>query len=488
MNQLKNIGKNEYLFFFSSLLIFIGLNIYSLWIDVPFVAGVPILLIVALIAIKDYRIIFYFLLFSLPFSLDLNFGSLTLSAPSEPLLILSTGIWFILLLNKRANIKNYISNPLIILTILLLLLFTFNIFISKEPVLSLKYLLAKIWFFGGFIFLPLLILKEERNYKIAFWSFHIPLMLTVLYTIFNHALTGFSFEEVNPSARPFYANHVIYACTLGLSLPFAIAAIGWYHHSKLIKTILIVSIIILLFAIITSYTRTTWLSVIAALGSIFVFKTKLFKVSFIIVAIGTIVFCYDLVENNNYMKYAPNFSRTVFNREDFSKHMEATVELSDVSGMERVYRWVAAVNLIQHNFWFGTGNNTFHPTYKEYANPAFITYLSDNPEGSSTHNYFLLVFCDQGVFGFLLFLTLYIWAMLYTKKIYNRTDDKFVRTLMVTCFATLVVFIVHLVLGDMVEVDKNGGIFLLILSIIVINDYQTKSKLQRINSSDQMHL
>lgn len=470
------------------MLIFIGLNIYGIWIEIPYISSVPLLIVLAIIAIRDYRNIYYLLLFSLPFSLDFSFGSLTLSAPSEPLLICSTGIWFLLLLNKRSKIKNYITNPLVIITFLLLILFTFNIFISKEPILSLKFLLAKIWFFAGFIFLPILILTDENKYKISFWCFFIPLMITVLYTIFNHALTGFSFEEVNPSARPFYANHVIYACTLGLSLPFAIAAVGWYKDSKFIKIILISSILILLFAIVTSYTRTTWLSVLAALASVFVFKSKFLKLSFIVAAIGLVVFCYDLVENNNYMKYAPKFSSTVFNRDDFGKHMEATVELSDVSGMERVYRWVAAINLIQHNFWLGTGNNTFYPTYKEYANPAFITYLSDNPEGSSTHNYFLLIFCDQGVFGFSLFLLLYIWSMLSTKKIYLRTENKFTRTLMITCFATLVIFLVHLILGDMVEVDKNGGIFLLILAIIIANDYQTKIELKRINSSDQMRL
>lgn len=411
---------------------------------------------------------------SLPLSIEFFFGSLSLSAPSEPLLITSLALWFILFINKRTGISNHINNPLFILIILQLLLFVFNIFISREPLLSFKFLLAKTWFFAGFVFLPLLILKEEKQYKIAFWCFFIPLMITVFYTIFNHALTGFSFEEVNQSARPFYANHVIYACTLGLALPFTVAAIGWYKNHPFIKLFLIGLILVLIFAIITSYTRTTWLSVLAAIASVVVFKSKYLKLSFLVAFVGITIFCYQLVNQNEYMKYAPDYTSTVFNREDFSKHMEATVQLSDVSGMERVYRWVAAVNLIQHNFWFGTGNNTFYPTYKEYANPAFITYLSDNPERSSTHNYFLLIFCDQGVFGFLLFLILYVWTMLKTKTVYSATDSKFYRTLMVTCFATLVVFLVHLVLGDMVEVDKNGGIFLLIISIIMSVDFQVK--------------
>lgn len=477
MNNKKNIGKNEYLFFFSSILIFIAANIISIWKEVPFVSLIPIVLIFVAISLRDYRVLFFMMLASLPISMDIGFGALTLSTPAEPLLILSSGIWIILLINKRAEVKHYINNPLVIILLLQLLLFSLNIFISKDPVLSLKYLLAKIWFFGGFIFLPILILKNEKAFKIAFWSFLIPLLISIFYTVINHALTGFSFEEVNQSARPIYANHVIYACTLGLSLPFTIAAIGWYKNNSLIRTFLIASVLLIVFAIITSFTRTTWLAVIAAAGSIIIFRSKYLKLTFVVGAIGLFIFCYELVDNNNYMRYAPNYSTTVFNKEDFSKHMAATVELSDVSGMERVYRWVAAVNLIQHNFWLGTGNNTFYPTYKEYANPAFITYVSDNPEGSSTHNYFLLIFCDQGVFGFLLFSILYIWAMLKAKYVYQIAKDKFTRNLMIASFSTLVLFLVHLFLGDMIEVEKNGGIFMLIIAILISSEHRVKSEL-----------
>lgn len=488
MNKIRNIGKSEYLFFICSLLIFAFANIFAIWKGIPFVNLSPLALLFVGISLYNYSFVFYCLLASLPLSLDFSFGSLSLSAPSEPLLILSTGLWLVLLLNNRAELKAYLKNPLVIILLLQLVLFTVNIFISIEPVLSLKYLLAKVWFFGGFIFVPLLVLKQEKNYKIAFWCFFIPLMLTVFYAIINHALTGFSFETVNESARPFYVNHVIYACTLGLALPFSVAAYGWYKHNPIIRIILISSILILLFAIITSYTRTTWLSVLAGLFSILVFKSRFLKISFVISLVGITVFCYKLVDDNYYMKYAPKYSSTVFNREDLGKHLEATVELSDVSGMERVYRWVAAVNLIKDNFWLGTGNNTFYPTYKTYVNPAFVTYLSHNPERSSTHNYFLLIFCDQGVFGFILFVILYIWAMLRTKTIYLKSADRFTRNLMIACFSTLVIFLIHLILGDMVEVDKNGGIFLLVLAIIISMDVKLNSERMVFNSSDQKHL
>jgi hypothetical protein len=44
-----------------------------------------------------------------------------------------------------------------------------------------------------------------------------------------------------------------------------------------------------------------------------------------------------------------------------------------------------------------------------------------------------------------------------------------------------VVFFVHLVLGDMVEVDKNGGIFLLCIAIIISLDTKTKKAISEVN-------
>jgi hypothetical protein len=49
------------------------------------------------------------------------------------------------------------------------------------------------------------------------------------------------------------------------------------------------------------------------------------------------------------------------------------------------------------------------------------------------------------------------------------------------CFLSLVIFLVHLLLGDMVEVDKNGGIFLLCIAIIISLDTKTKKAISQSN-------
>ena len=389
-------------------------------------------------------------------------------------MILLTGVLIVLSINNRYGWKTLSHHPLVILIFVQFILFGFNIFTSIEPVLSFKYLLAKIWFIGSCVFIPIYCLREEKQFKNLFWGLFIGLLITVIYTVLRHATTGFGFEDVNPSSKPFYLNHVNYSCFIALIFPFVLASLGWYKVKSLQFAFIASCSALLLFAIVTSYTRTTWLSIILASVSIVIFNTKYLKHSILLGLIAVFSFAYYLIDDNRYIKYAPDYQHTYFNQEDFEKHMEATVEMSDVSGMERVYRWVAAINLIEHHFWFGTGNNTFYPTYKEYANPAFVTYVSHNPEKSSTHNYFLLLFCDQGVFGFLIFVVFYLWALIRSHTIYRSTDKIFIKTLMMASFASLVIFLVHLALGDMVEVDKTGGLFYLIIALIIISDRMIK--------------
>ncbi len=477
--MIKEISKKEIFFFFATLLFYVALNLYYLSVGIEFLPIIPLVLITAWIAVKNFSLLYYLLLFSLPFSFEQSFGSLSMSMPTEPLMIVLLAVSISLLIQQRLQLKEQWRHPIILILFLQLTLFTFNIFISYEPLLSLKYLLAKAWYFASFIFIPLLILNNQSAFKKTFWFMFIPLIITVLYTVIRHATKSFGFDEINIAARPFYANHVIYACTLGLLIPFIFMSLGWMKKKPMTFILISLSVLLIIFAIGTSYTRTTWIAVVSSLIALVAFRTAYFKKALLLSMIGVVGFCYYLVDNNHYMKYAPDYQRTIFNEKDFGKHMTATVEMKDVSGMERVYRWVAAVNLIQHHFWLGTGNNTFYPTYKEYANPSFITYVSDNPEHSSTHNYFLLIFCEQGVFGFLLFFSLYIIALMSCYNIFRRSKDPFIRNTITACFLSLYIFLIHLVLGDMVEVDKNGGYFLLILAIIVSLDTMSKKEVEK---------
>ena len=85
--------------------------------------------------------------------------------------------------------------------------------------------------------------------------------------------------------------------------------------------------------------------------------------------------------------------------------------------MERVYRWVAATRMFKDHPWMGFGPGNFYPYYMHYTLSDFETYVSDNPERSTAHNYPLLLLAEARSYRLVttvfLFLTaqviFYLW-------------------------------------------------------------------------------
>jgi O-antigen ligase len=177
------------------------------------------------------------------------------------------------------------------------------------------------------------------------------------------------------------------------------------------------------------------------------------------------------VSGDNYMELAPNYERTIFNGKNFEKHLEATYKMQDVSGMERVYRWVAAARMIAEKPLVGSGAATFYPEYKRYTLKSFRTYVSDNPEKSTTHNYFLLQLAEQGIPGFLLFVSLIVTTLLLAERLYHRSQQRpEVRRVVLAATLSFVVIVFHLTLNELVEVDKIGPVFFICLALLVRAD------------------
>lgn len=449
--------------------------------------ALPILLAGATLFFTNNSSYHYLLWLSIPLSFDFSISpSLTITLPTEPImLVLLASTIFLVALKKNID-KQFISHPIILLLFAHLIWMFFGIFYSVAPNLSLKYFLAKLWYFAAFVFIPSFIFQKIEDFRKTFWAIFISLFIVVCICIAKHATKGFSFNGINPSVIPFFPNHVMYSALIGLFIPFVWYATDWYGSSTLKNYWIRLSILVFIVAIGFSYTRTTIISLPAGLIAVWALRQRLLPLSLIVGAICISGFILYLNNNNKYLDYAPNYQTTVFNKNNFEKHLEATYKLEDVSGMERVYRWVAAANMIKAHPITGTGTNTFYPEYKRYTVTAFKTYLSENPEHSTTHNYFLLLLAEQGIVGFLLFSSIYVFLLVRAHTIYHLSNNTTLKRLTLAVYFSLIVFLVHLMLGDMVESDKTGSIFLLCIALIVKLDIwanQEKRHVSKVTSS-----
>ena len=428
----------------------------------------PALLVLGLgVLLVDWRWLYYLLLSTLAFSKEVHLGALTLDVPSEPLMLVLLGCLGVAVLSGRTGFsRRELQHPLVIILGLMLLWASVSAVFSVDTTKSVKYLLAKTWYIGPFLLVTLLLVRRPADvWRVA--ACHAGgACLTVLYAAVRHATKGFSFADVNWALTPFYINHVIYATVLALLLPYAYFAMRGSQGGRRRLWQLVIGV--LLFGLLTSYTRASILSIPIAAIFYWVMRLRLTRWVLLGALLGVSVAVSYFVQQNNYMLYAPEFEKTIFNGGNFEKHLEATYKLQDVSGMERVYRWVAAARMVADKPFTGSGPATFYPEYKRYTVKSFRTYVSDNYEHSTTHNYFLLQLAEQGVPGCALFVILISVTLIGAETLYHRTAARpELRRILLAATLSLVVIIFHLTLNELVEVDKIGSFFFIGLAVLI---------------------
>lgn len=478
--SINKISPKHYALFYGLSIILLISIFGAFYTEKIFLVGLPIALAGVLMTLVNFRILYYLLVFSIPFSFEAYLGgNVFVELPTEPLMVL---FLFIVIYRPFVNKKwdfTFNLNPISLIIFAQLIWLIPVMFFSTDWIFSLKYWLSKNWYVATFMFGTGLIIVKFKDIKHLFWLIYsCLLMVTVIITI-RYAGYGFAFQHMNAPLSPFFRNHVIYSTFIATFIPFVWNARSWYNKDSNKRILLNMSILFFLFCIITAYTRASWLSIPIAIVTLFIIRWKLIRPALLVFSIGLIIVITSLLSNYKYIEYAPDFEKTVYHRGNIEGHLSATYDGTDVSGMERIYRWVAAKNMIERKPWTGFGTNCFYENYKDYKVNAFETYVSDNPEKSTTHNYFLMVFAEQGVIGFILFIVLLATAFIMGEKYYHLSSNKDHKGIIMASLLSLMIITFHLTMNDLIETDKIGALFYIGLALLVrvISWEKLKSKL-----------
>lgn len=182
-----------------------------------------------------------------------------------------------------------------------------------------------------------------------------------------------------------------------------------------------------------------------------------------------------LVTDKRYFRFAPDHDKTIFHT-DFSQHLSATVQLKDVSNAERFYRWVAGARMLADKPLTGFGPSSFYIHYRPYTVKRFETWVSNNPEHSTVHNYFLLTALEQGIIGLVVFCTLYFFMLIRLQKIYHQLHSYFYRAVTMTVAVVLVMIGTINFISDMIETDKIGSLFWLCMGMVFVLDSKLREE------------
>lgn len=444
----------------------------ALLLKQPLILALPFGAIGLALWLYDFRPFVYLLWAATPLSVEFLVGdSLSTDLPTEPLMLMLAGgfLAWLLLRSRRVPWERFRHPVITVLGLHLIWLMVCVVF-AVDLEVSLKWMAAKLWYVLAFLGATLLVLRRASDFRPLFWCIFLPALFTVIWTLVQHAGRQFSFADVNLSMQPFYRNHVNYAVFVALLTPYVWMAASWYPPYTWPRMLLQASRWLFPVAVYFSYTRSAWISLVAGLGAYFLMKYNKLRQASIVALLALLGVCGWLLQNNRYLDYAPDFSKTIYH-DDFADHMAATATLQDVSSAERIYRWVAGWYMFLDKPLTGFGPGNFYPHYQNYTVSSFYTYISRNEEQSTVHNYYLLTLLETGLIGCVLFFALVFTALFNAQRAYWEQRDPQTRKLILAATVSLVTILVNLFFSDLVEADKIGTMFYAALAILVAMDY-----------------
>lgn len=464
----KQIEKSSFVAFWGFILVSLLCVVYAWYSEDYILFAVPAALMIAYFTFIDFKSVYYFLLFLIPCSIEFQVTpSLGTDLPTEPLIVGIMIAFFIYIAFKPKSLDYaFVSHPVMVF-ILLQLCWTFVAAINSiNTEVSFKYILAKIWYLTTFLFATSVFIRTQKDITRFIWLFFTPLSILIIVTLIRYIPYNFAFEEVNKTMVPYFRNKVNYGTTLTIFLPYILLLIRWQKPGSFLKKLLIVSVPLYIIGIYFSYTRSCILALLVCIIAYMVIRLNLLKPAMIAALAGVIVMVSFLVHKNEFMNYAPVFEKTI-QHDKYEDHLTATVSLEDVSSMERVFMWIGGAYMFLEHPVNGSGSNTFFPNYKHYTVHSFETYMSDNEEKLSVHNYFLLTLIEQGIVGLLLFIIVIYIFLSQVQKYYHLAKSKYHKQVLMACAISFIAIMVNITLSDLLEVDKIGSIYYISIAIAI---------------------
>ncbi len=455
---------------------------FFIWIDQIYFTLTSFGLIAIYFAIFHTEYTFLGLAFLTPLSINIeeytnNFG---LFIPTEPILF---GLLLLLLMqviNKNLLHKYIWRNPIILVVGFYLFWILITSITSSSPIVSFKFLLAKIWYIIPLLIFGTKVFMNPKNIKRFIWLFVLSVCIVIIYTVIIHAQYNFGEQEGHWVMWPFFKDHTIYGSTVAFAVPLVFALYFSKKHDLLIKISIISMIIISSIGLYFSYSRAAWLSVILALIILSIIKLKIklhFLLAISILALTTVFLSWDKInmelERNKYEHTTVEFGEKI---------KSATNITTDASNLERLNRWNCAIEMFKKRPIFGFGPGTYAFEYAKFQQPNDKTIISTNfGTAGNAHSEYLGPLSETGIVGFLSFLAIVLTIFYKGIKLYYSwpIEDLEMKTIILSMIISLSTYFIHGVLNNYLDTDKASiPIWVFCASFIALEQYN-KVKLKQ---------
>lgn len=454
--------------------VYTGITLYALLAaacvanEFYWILVLPTVLLIFLFAFFKTDKIYYLIVLATPLSINLTnigVGGLGLSLPSEPLIF---GIMLLLLIDyliKWEQTKLLFENPVTLMIGIHLLWFLVCTLTSSLFLVSVKQFIARLSFIVVFYLFSLKIFNHLKNFYLFIWLHAAALIVVIFYTISIHAGGNFNQQLAHHAMVPFYNDHTAYAAAIALFIPLTFSFCFLKNKSFIFRFFSIAVTVILTVAIVLSYTRASWLGIVAAVIAYFIFLFRI-KTQIVVTGIVCLVLGYLVYQNTLVYKFGKT---TKYSSSNYEDHIKSITNIkTDASNVERLNRWSCAWRMFLEKPLLGWGPGTYQFQYGTFQKSSEKSIIStNNGDRGNSHSEYLGPLCEQGFLGALIFITLSVIVILRSSKLIYTTNDYNIRLLAMGLLLGLVTYWIHGFLNNFLDTEKLSVPFWAFIAALV---------------------
>jgi O-antigen ligase len=460
---------------------FLALSMLAYFREQWLIVAVPAILMIILYGFLKPSYLFFVIVALTPLSInleELGRGEIAFYLPTEPLLF---GLTILLLLGQFCHqiippevTRHPVSKAMYFYLVWLLL----TSFTSSQPIVSIKFLIAKLWFIVPLYFAGATIFLKHKNIPRFLLLYLIPFVGVVIYTTLRHASYGFEEDPAHWAMEPFYRDHTQYGAVVAFFIPIVFGFITRNKQNFQIRAGGILVLALLLFSLIYTYSRAALLSVIFVFG-IWIFVKSRASIRMLIglgVAMSLVLF---LMLDDILIQLQKN-------RTDSSENLVENVEsitniTTDASNLERINRWNSVFAMAKERPFLGFGPGTYMFEYAPYQQSRDLTIISTNfGDVGNAHSEYLGPLAETGFIGLFSVLLLLFVIFRTSYHTYRRLGEGQARHFLLFSTLALVTYFTHGFLNNFLDADKASVPVFGAMAIIVAIDIVSKSNQEKL--------
>jgi putative inorganic carbon (hco3(-)) transporter len=436
-------------------MIFTGRNFY-------FFNLLPVLLLLVYLTLARLDWMYFIIIFFTPLSVQLieffPTSPIDFAIPTEPLLFGMMIIFYYKILYDRSFDIRIARHPVTYALYFNVIWIGITTVTSSMPLVSLKFLLVRVWFITIYYLLAIMVFRKYRSIPVFIWCYVSAMAMVVIFTIIRHLHFGLNdVRAAHIVMSPFFRDHTSYGAILAM-LVCALAGAILYGKSNIFARILQWVIwILLVTGLILSYTRAAWMSVIIAAG---VLGLTVFRIKFKYIVLTAVVFLLYLGNQRLEVlrKMEENRQRST---SSLTEHVKSMSNIStDESNLERINRWNSAFRMFREKPIFGHGPGTYMFKYAPYQLSRDKTTIStDFGDLGNAHSEYFGPLAESGIFGSLSLVLVGIMSLITGFRVYKRLVSKKMKRIVLGMILGLITYLVHGSLNNFLDTDKASALF-----------------------------